>query len=141
MNLTIEILPQCMCIARYAAATTSFGAVRGFYSWTQTEDECSLVCEQEVFDKQAMFLSECLKVERNYRLMRVAGVLDFSLTGILAALAVPLAKAKVPIFALSTFDTDYILCKEVCVEKARDVLRKAGFLIEWRETPLPTDAI
>jgi hypothetical protein len=65
--------------------------------------------------------------EGPWRAFRVVGALDFGLTGILASLAVPLAKAGVSIFAVSTFDTDYMLVREEAVEATTRVLGEKGF--------------
>jgi hypothetical protein len=62
--------------------------------------------------------------------MQVKGPLDFSITGILAALAAPLAKAEISLFAISTFDTDYLLVRTAKFEQAIAVLRSAGFRID-----------
>jgi hypothetical protein len=61
-------------------------------------------------------------------MLKVAGPLDFALTGILSALTTPLAEAGVSIFAISTFDTDYLLVKEAKLEQAKEVLVKQGFI-------------
>jgi hypothetical protein len=61
--------------------------------------------------------------------LKVAGPLDFSLTGILASLAAPLAEAGISIFAISTYDTDYILVRSSQTEAALDALRHAGHTI------------
>ncbi len=60
-------------------------------------------------------------------MFRVLGTLDFSLTGILARIANPLAEAKISIFAVSTFDTDYVLVKKDSLEAACESLRSHGF--------------
>ena len=88
-------------------------------SITYTADELSIVCEQTLPRSGVQY-------EGGWRAIRVQGPLDFSLTGILVALAAPLAAAHIPIFALSTFDTDYILLKEENVVRARDVLEEQG---------------
>lgn len=67
--------------------------------------------------------------EDGWRAFRVAGPLAFSLTGILAGIAKTLAEAKVPIFALSTFDTDYVLVKAADFEKALVALRAAAYTV------------
>jgi uncharacterized protein len=85
-----------------------------FVSITRTRDELSIVCESPSGEWR------CLKVE---------GLLNFSLVGILASLAEPLAKAGVPIFAISTFDTDHILVKAENLDRAIDALRSAGHTI------------
>lgn len=64
--------------------------------------------------------------ERGFRIFEVAGPLDFSLTGVLAAIAAPLAQVGVSIFAISTFDTDYVLVREHDLAKAVEALRGAG---------------
>ncbi len=58
--------------------------------------------------------------------MRVAGRLEFSLVGILAAVVSPLADAGIPVLAISTFDTDYLLVKEQTFDRAVSILRAAG---------------
>jgi len=62
--------------------------------------------------------------------LKVNGPLDFSCVGILALLSVPLAKAQVSIFAVSTYDTDYLLVKEKDLERAICVLSHEGHIIE-----------
>jgi hypothetical protein len=61
--------------------------------------------------------------------LQVAGPLEFSLTGVLAAIATPLAEAGVSIFAISTFDTDYVLVKEAALGKGVEALRGAGHVV------------
>ena len=65
-------------------------------------------------------------VERGWRALGVLGPLDFGLTGILASIAAPLAAAGVSIFAISTYDTDYVLVRETALATAVDALRAAG---------------
>lgn len=90
-----------------------------FFSLTRSGDELSLVCEQA-------FVPPGVRCEPGWQAMRVTGRLDFSLTGVLAALLAPLAAAGISIFALSTYDTDYILVKEASLDQAVQVLRSAG---------------
>ena len=90
-----------------------------FFSVTRTADELSVVCAEE----QAPEGARC---ESGWRILQVAGPLEFSLTGVLAAIAAPLAEAGVSIFAVSTFDTDYVLLKETDVATASAALRDAG---------------
>ncbi|HEY7848912.1 MAG TPA: ACT domain-containing protein, partial [Ktedonobacterales bacterium] len=67
--------------------------------------------------------------EAGWRALRVAGPLDFALIGVLASLAEPLAQAGVSIFAISTYDTDYLLVREVALTEALTALRAAGHTI------------
>ncbi len=62
----------------------------------------------------------------DWRVMKIVGPLDFALTGILSAVAEVLAREKIPIFVLSTFDTDYILIRTDNLAQARRVLEEAG---------------
>ena len=86
-----------------------------FFSITKTCDELYIVCPQ-------VNIPENVRVERGWRSLKVEGPLDFGLTGILSSLAHPLAEAKISIFAISTFDTDYVLIKKENLEKAIGIL-------------------
>jgi hypothetical protein len=92
------------------------------FSVTRTPDELSLVCRQEA-------VPEGVVCERGWRCLRVAGSMPFTLVGVLAALTAPLAQAGVSVFALSTFDTDYLLVKDVEFERAVSALRAAGHVV------------
>jgi hypothetical protein len=91
----------------------------GFRSLTRTSDELSLVCAEDAVPPG----TQC---EPGWRILKVAGPLDFGLTGILLSLARPLAEAGVSIFAISTYDTDYVMVKEQNLAKAVLALRSAG---------------
>ena len=66
----------------------------------------------------------------------MAGSLPFSTVGVLASLTVPLTEAGISAFAISTFDTDYLLVKDTNLKVALDVIRRAGHLLS--DTPLLT---
>ncbi|OLE87485.1 MAG: hypothetical protein AUG07_00850 [Acidobacteria bacterium 13_1_20CM_2_60_10] len=124
-QLKLLLLPGRYAICRFPA--NSFPppswAMRGdFLSITRTPDELSGVCEEQSVPAD-------VPAERGRRLMRVVGPLDFSLTGVLASLAVPLAEAKVSIFVISTYNTDYLLVSESDAEKAISALEQAGHSI------------
>ena len=91
----------------------------------RTDAETSVVC------LSAHAPVHCLAREDGWRAFRVAGQMDFGLTGVLAGLATLLAQASVSIFALSTFDTDYILVKKENLSKALEALASAGHEVEW----------
>ena len=87
----------------------------------KTDEELSLVCRTEDTPAGAMDRNE------GWRGFRIEGVLDFSLIGILSKLSAILAENKIGIFAVSTFNTDYILVKAENFERAMDVLAAEGY--------------
>ena len=127
--LTLSVLPDSLAICRLereAGVPEWAGddiATGNFISITRTSDELSIVCnEQDV--------PSGVKADRGWRALKVEGPLDLSLTGVLASIAVPLAEAKINIFAISTFDTDYVLVKVDRVAEAIGVLRSAGHVVK-----------
>lgn len=91
----------------------------GWWSVTRTPAELSVVCDESI-------VPEGVKREGGWRRIELAGPFDFALTGILASILNPLAEAGVPIFALSTFDTDWVLIPGEHLEKAKRALVGAG---------------
>ncbi len=95
-------------------------AFRGTFSTvSRTPDELSIVCEEDA-------VPNSIPSERGWRGLRVVGPLDFSMVGVLAALAVPLGEANVSLFCVSTFETDYILVRADALGQAVAALEKAG---------------
>lgn len=119
MNLVV--LEGELGVARLAAAEPiPAWASRGrLTSITRTSEELSVVCA-------AADIPESVRAERGWRAFRVAGRLDFALTGVLASLAGPLAAAGVSIFVISTYDTDYILVRAQSLAAAVECLTAAG---------------
>jgi len=91
-------------------------------SVTCAAEETSVVCDSSVVPPD-------VEVEAGWRAIKVLGPLDFGLTGILLSIAQPLADAGISIFALSTYDTDYVLVKESALLQALDALSSAGHRI------------
>lgn len=89
----------------------------------KTDEERSLVCLTERVP------GNCIDREDGWRAFRIQGVLDFSLIGILARISALLAENGIGIFAVSTFNTDYILTKAENYERALAVLAGAGYVI------------
>ncbi len=87
----------------------------------KTNDEISLVCETDKVPDTFQ------KREDGWRAIRVVGPLDFSLVGLLAQLTDALAKRNIPVFAVSTFDTDYVLINRHRLNDAVDALREKGY--------------
>lgn len=89
----------------------------------KTDEECSLVCAADSVP------ADVLACDVGWRAFRIQGPLDFSLVGILSAVASVLAQRQIPIFAVSTYNTDYILTKEENFERAVEALRGAGYSV------------
>ena len=99
-------------------------ATRGpLWSITRSATELSIVCD-------ASGVPPGVRVQAPWRALMVQGPLALDLTGILASLASPLAAAGIPIFAVSTFDTDYILVPTVDAARAVAALRRAGHQVD-----------
>ena len=94
-----------------------------FYFIGRTDEEISLVCKTE--DTPV----ETLERDDGWRAFRIQGTLDFSLIGILSKISAILAENKIGIFAVSTYNTDYILVKEDNFETALMALEKNGYNI------------
>jgi len=92
----------------------------GFYTISRTHDELSIVAPQS-----AQIESEL--VDSGWACMKVVGPLDLNITGVLAGISDVLAEVKISIFAISTYDTDYILVKERDIQKAQQALMEKGY--------------
>lgn len=118
LSLTPDRLTVCQLPANAPLPAWAANA-NGFVSITRTTEELSLVCREDLAPAD-------MKQEAGWRAFKIEGPLDFGLTGILASVLDPLAQAKISIFAISTYHTDYILVKADKVEAATAALRAAG---------------
>lgn len=91
----------------------------GFCTISRTSEELSITIDQAL-------VPAGVRSEPGYRAVRVSGVLPPDLIGILVSIAAPLAEVGLPIFAISTFDTDYVLIRAGDLDKALAALRSAG---------------
>ncbi|MDR6291726.1 MULTISPECIES: ACT domain-containing protein [Inquilinus] len=121
-RLVLSLLPETLAVARLPAGA----ALPGWIDWTdpfvtvsRTRDELSVVCPEAR-------LPADVQAERGWRGFKVEGPLDFALTGILARLAAPLAEAGISIFAISTYDTDYLLVRGGDLDAATAVLQQTN---------------
>ena len=89
----------------------------------KTDEEKSLVCITDEFP------ANVIQRDDGWKAFRIQGVLDFSLIGILAKIAAALADNGISIFAVSTYNTDYVLMKKENYQKALDVLKALGYMI------------
>jgi hypothetical protein len=124
-QLTLIVVDGLFAVCRLEpdASIPPWATEGDFFSITGTAEELSVVCPQEA-------VPEGVKGERGWRCLRVAGTIPFSVVGVLASLTAPLAEAGISVFAISTFDTDYLLVKAEDLERAIDVLRRRGHTIQ-----------
>lgn len=118
--LTLSILPSALSVCQLPAGAAIPTWVSGdFFAITGTPQELSIVCPSAQ-------IPAGVRVENGWRGFKVEGPLDFALIGILANLAGTLAQAGISIFAISTYDTDYLLVREKDLPAAAAALRAAG---------------
>ena len=118
--MELEVLDMDLTVCTLACPE-DFDPGKDFFFMGRTDNEISLVCRKEDVPEKT------LEREDGWRGFRIRGVLDFSLIGILARVADCLAKAQVPLFAVSTYNTDYILFREQHEPAALDALKAAGY--------------
>src|SRR5437899_10067017 len=117
----LTVLSESFAMVRLAAdSAVPMWATQGeFFSVTRTSDELSVVCS-------AARVPAGAPAEAGWRALKVKGPFALSEVGVLAALAANLAAAKISLFAISTFDTDYLLVDEKQLDAAVRALRSAG---------------
>ncbi|MGH3519449.1 MAG: ACT domain-containing protein [Haloechinothrix sp.] len=128
-RLAIDVQPGEYVVARLdpadGAPASLFAEVEGaLVSVTKTDKEVSVICPLAVW--RSAIGEGPATTEGGWRLLSVRGPLEFTLTGIIAALASELAAAGVALFSLSTFDTDHVLVKETDLARAIDALEISG---------------
>jgi uncharacterized protein len=120
MRLRIAIMPDRLAVCRLSPDAKLPDWVEGsFTSVTRTADELSIVCAEAA-------VPEGVQAERGWRILKVEGPIPFEVTGVAAALVAPLAEARVSVFLLATFDTDYLLLKDEVFARGVEILRAAG---------------
>ena len=123
--MRLAVVPGALAVCRLAADAplADWMGAGAFSTVTRTPDELSVVCAEAA-------VPEGVSAERGWRALRVDGPLDFAMTGVLARLAAPLAEAGVPIFVVSTFDTDWLLVKAEHLARAVETLRQSGHEVQ-----------
>lgn len=128
--IELEILPYKLTVCK-VGNVAEVNADSPFYFVGRTDEEISLVCKTEETPEGAT------ERDDGWRTFRIRGVLDFSLIGILSGISTVLAENKIGIFAVSTYNTDYILVKEENFERAIKALDKAGYKVNrHKNTPI-----
>ncbi|HEY1678196.1 MAG TPA: ACT domain-containing protein [Candidatus Sulfotelmatobacter sp.] len=121
VQLKFRVLAGFYAIVRFAPDTVvPAWATKGeFTSITRTSDELSLVCPAESIPAE-------VRPPLRWNCCKLEGPFPFSLTGVLLSFIDPLSSNKIPIFAISTYDTDYVLVQEEFAGATIDLLQKAG---------------
>ena len=118
--MELKTLPYRFTVCKLTSAT-ALAADKEFYFTGKTDEEISLVCKTEDVPENT------LEREDGWKGFRITGVLDFSLIGILSKISSVLAENKIGIFAVSTYNTDYIFVKEENFDKAINALKDSGY--------------
>ncbi len=123
--MRLDPLPEDFSVCKLDSLE-GFSLRSPFYFLGKTDEELSLVCRTEDVPKHT------LKRDDGWRAFRIAGTLDFSLIGILSRLTGLLAEQGIGVFAVSTYNTDYILVKQENFSPALNLLSQAGYEIKKR---------
>ncbi len=123
-KLNLSILPERLAICRLApdSPVPPWAAQGDFYSITRTADELSIITTDR-------HIPADVTCDHGWRAFKVEGPLEFSLTGVLESVARPLADASISIFAIATYNTDYVLVKSSNLDGAIAALLAAGHSI------------
>jgi len=124
ISLNFSLLKDifAICSLDKNVSIPSWATVGNFFSITHTSEELSIVCNEQS-------IPIGIKSDRDWRCLKVEGPLDFSLIGIIANISATLAMEEISIFAVSTYDTDYILIKSPQIDRAIAALTRIGHFI------------
>jgi hypothetical protein len=126
MRLDLQLLPDLFAVCRLGPADLVPGwasAPGTLMVLARTAEELSIVCDQRV-------VPDGVRAERGFRALVLSGPLPFDTIGILATITGVMAAAAIPLLAISTFDTDYVLVRDERVDAASRALRAAGHSVE-----------
>ena len=123
--MELKVLSETFAIARLAAdaAVPEWVGGQEFLAVVRTRRELSIVCREDVVP------ADIDEVQRHFRCLAVVGTLDFAVTGVIAQLTQPLANAGIPIFDISTYDTDHVLVRDDQLDAAKTALAAAGHVV------------
>ena len=120
--MEIKVLKPNFSICK-VSDLSGFDLTEEYYFIGKTDEELSLVCSSSAVPKEA------LTCESGFRAFRIQGILDFSIVGILAKLTTLLAENGIGLFAVSTYNTDYVLTRAEHFQKALDILQRNGYTL------------
>jgi hypothetical protein len=123
-RVEMSLLPRRYGVCRLDAdgAIPEWAMHGEFWTVTRTTDELSITCAEDR-------VPPGVRAERGFRLLKLAGPIDMAQTGVIAAIAGPLAEAGISLVPIATFDTDYILVRHDTIDRAIGVLRAAGHTV------------
>lgn len=124
-SLTLTLLADLYAVCRLPAGSPlpAWAAdLQPFVSLTRTSDEVSVTCPQAA-------VPAGIQQDADWRVLKLEGPFDLALTGILAPIAAALADARVNVFVVSTYDTDYVLVKAARLEEAFRAIETLGHRI------------
>lgn len=124
-KLSIQFLAGRYAICRLSSndSIPNWIDLQHFYSITKTDDELSIVCSE-------YGIPDSVIAEKDWKILKIIGPLDFSLVGILSKISTLLADSKISIFSISTYDTDYILIKTTDVDNTINILNNANYTVK-----------
>ncbi|MET0581165.1 MAG: ACT domain-containing protein [Pseudoxanthomonas sp.] len=124
MALSLKTIPGAFAVCRFPAGSEvpHWFHPGGFASVSWSHEELSIVCDESQ-------VPEDVQCERGWHCLMLQGPFAFELTGVLLTVLQPLALARIGIFAVSTFDTDYVLVKDHAFEQAKHVLVESGLTL------------
>jgi hypothetical protein len=127
MKLSLLVLDPtfAICSMKRDSPLPEWATSSDFFSITRTYDELSIVCPQDN-------VPAGVDINKNWRCLKVQGPLGFSITGILASISMPLSSEGISVFVFSSYDTDHIMVKLYELEKAVEVLQKAGHTVQYQ---------
>ncbi len=130
-NLKYRVVDGRLAVCRFAgdAGIPAWALKGGFFCVVRTSEELSIVCSEDACGEDTGKgdpLRDGALTERGWVALKLEGPFPFSMTGVLASFVQPLAGARIPIFAISTFDTDYVLIKGENLGRAVAALGEAG---------------
>ncbi len=127
--LMLKALPGLFAVCRLPAGTAvpHWFHPGGFASVSWSDQEISIVCDESLVPEE-------VQCEREWRCLMLQGPFPFEMTGVLLRVLQPLAAAEIGIFAVSTFDTDYVLVKQHAFEHAKQALIESGLTLTDQST-------
>jgi hypothetical protein len=117
MDLILLPEPLSICRLPKEEPLPRWALAGDFYAVCRNEDELSIVCPQNQTPAG-------IEADRGWRALKVRGPMDLSEIGVIAGLSAPLAAAGVPLFVISTFETDYLLVRTADLSRAVEALRR-----------------